>query len=120
MPDEDAAAIERARADDASVASTRSGDDAGAMAPRWRCVASSADLRAVSSKRVRFTCVDATRALVILGANTGSAYVFARSRARDDGAGGVERRARFVAVVSPELVEPSARRQGNVGARAAL
>ncbi len=119
MPDEDAAAIERARADDASVASTRSGDDAGAMAPRWRCVASSADLRAVSSKRVRFTCVDATRALVILGANTGSAYVFARSRARDDGAGGVERRARFVAVVSPELVEPSARRQGNVGARAA-
>ena len=119
MPDEDAATVERARADDASVASTRSGDDAGAMAPRWRCVASSADLRAVSSKRVRFTCVDATRALVILGANTGSAYVFARSRARDDGAGGAERRARFVAVVSPELVEPSARGKGNVGARAA-
>ena len=77
-------------------------------APRWRCVASSADLRAVASARVRFTCVDATPALVVLGANTGSAYIFSRTRGPTDARGSSrsapERRLRFVAVVSPELL----------------
>jgi len=100
---EDAADGAAARDTVVSPTSTSSPD-----APRWRCVASSADLRAVASARVRFTCVDATPALVVLGANTGSAYIFARTRgpttARGSSRSAPERRLRFVAVVSPELL----------------
>lgn len=75
---------------------------ASASAPAWTRVHSSEDLRSVSSARVRFTSLDVTRTRLVLGANTGSAYVFARARDRVDGR---EARGRLLAVISPESGE---------------
>ena len=50
----------------------------------WRAVAEPPDLAKVAGPRVRFLCIDANDAHVVLGANTGSAYVFARTRAPRD------------------------------------
>jgi hypothetical protein len=48
---------------------------------RWRAVAETSDLASVVGPRVRFLCLDADETHVVLGANTGSLYVFARRRA---------------------------------------
>ena len=84
-----------------------------AGAPAWTRVHSSDDLRSVSSARVRFTSLDVTRTRLVLGANTGSAYVFARARER---VGEREARGRLLAVISPESGE---RDGGGTRARAA-
>jgi len=91
-------------------------DSPSQCAVRWRCIASSDDLRLVSSKRVRFTSMDVNQAHVVLGANTGSAYVFARTKMnananaranelRESQGDGDERAARFVTTVTPEVLE---------------
>ena len=69
---------------------------------QWRCVLSPGDLRAVSSARVRFTCADVGARTLVLGANTGSAYVFARTRSGDGRDS--ESKPRFACVASPETV----------------
>ena len=51
---------------------------------RWRAVAETSDLTSVVGPRVRFLCLDADETHVVLGANTGSLYVFARCRASTD------------------------------------
>ena len=51
---------------------------------RWRAVAETSDLTSVVGPRVRFLCLDANETHVVLGANTGSLYVFARRRASAD------------------------------------
>ena len=51
---------------------------------RWRAVAETSDLASVVGPRVRFLCLDADETHVVLGANTGSLYVFARRRASAD------------------------------------
>ena len=51
---------------------------------RWRAVAETWDLANIVGPRVRFLCLDVDHTHVVLGANTGSAYVFARGRAVDD------------------------------------
>lgn len=100
--------VERSAMTDASGGG---GDD---DAVRWRCIASSEDLRLVSSKRVRFTSIDVTPAHIFLGANTGSAYVFARTVDGEDEAstsgrgGGLDRaecKARFVTTLTPEVID---------------
>ena len=48
---------------------------------RWRAVAETSNLASVVGPRVRFLCLDANETHVVLGANTGSLYVFARRRA---------------------------------------
>jgi hypothetical protein len=45
----------------------------------WRAVAEAPDLAGVAGPRVRFLCLDASAKHVVLGANTGSVYVFART-----------------------------------------
>lgn len=47
----------------------------------WREVAESPNLTGIAGPRVRFQCLDANHKHVVLGANTGSLYVFARTRA---------------------------------------
>ena len=51
---------------------------------RWRAVAETSNLASVVGPRVRFLCLDADETHVVLGANTGSLYVFARRRASAD------------------------------------
>ena len=51
---------------------------------RWRAVAETSNLASVVGPRVRFLCLDANETHVVLGANTGSLYVFARRRASAD------------------------------------
>ena len=51
---------------------------------RWRAVAETSDLASVVGPRVRFLCLDADETHVVLGANPGSLYVFARRRASAD------------------------------------
>lgn len=51
---------------------------------RWRAVAETSDLVNVVGPRVRFMCLDVSDTHVVLGANTGSAYVFERQRAEGD------------------------------------
>jgi hypothetical protein len=73
----------------------------------WREVAESPNLTGVAGPRVRFQCLDANHKHVVLGANTGSLYVFARTR--DEGcaspfgpdADSPEGSLRFMTVVSP-------------------
>ena len=78
----------------------------------WRAVAEPPDLAKVAGPRVRFLCIDANDAHVVLGANTGSAYVFARTRAPRDGgreapdAGPSEGPMRFLTMVSPAGAPP--------------
>ena len=97
---------------DTSTSTSSSSMNSVDTAVRWTCIASANDLRKVSSARVRFTCIDATRAWIVLGANTGSAYVFARSRAGESATRKIEareREARFITVVSPEVLEDNHR-----------
>ena len=73
------------------------------MSPPWRPVAEARALSQIVSPRVRFLCVDATPRHVLLGANTGTVYVFARHA--DD----VDGKLRFVTAVAPHPTIPSLR-----------
>ena len=73
------------------------------MSPPWRPVAEARALSQIVSPRVRFLCVDATPRHVLLGANTGTVYVFARHA--DD----VDGKLRFVTAVAPDPDIPSLR-----------
>ena len=72
----------------------------------WREVAESPNLTGIAGPRVRFQCLDANHKHVVLGANTGSLYVFARTRADGPSPFGPDADApegplRFMTVVSP-------------------
>ena len=80
----------------------------------WRAVAEPPDLANVAGPRVRFLCLDVTDAHVVLGANTGSVYVFARTRATGEDAASPfgpdadppEGPMRFLTMVSPADAPP--------------
>lgn len=111
-PEADGAATRDDALTSTSTSTSSSSMNSADTAVRWTCIASANDLRKVSSARVRFTCIDATRAWIVLGANTGSAYVFARSRAGESATRKIEARergARFITVVSPEVLEDDRR-----------
>ena len=72
----------------------------------WREVAESPNLTGIAGPRVRFQCLDANHKHVVLGANTGSLYVFARTRVDGPSPFGPDADApegplRFMTVVSP-------------------